>query len=146
MSPTPHPLPLSFLSPPSLSPSPPSLLSLPPSLPPFLSLRPSLPLSPSPPSLSLSVDNVSKTLELALKYRSRGVVGVDMAGDELLPLDPQHVQGFLNAKAKGLHITVHAGESGPAANVRQVYTCTALTHHRNHGHPTQGLISITRSL
>ena len=55
-----------------------------------------------------------------MKYRSRGVVGVDMAGDELLPLDPRHVQGFIDAKANGLHVTVHAGESGPAANVRQV--------------------------
>ena len=45
---------------------------------------------------------------------------MDIAGNELLPLDQRHVQGFRDAKDNGLHVTVHAGESGPAANVRQV--------------------------
>ena len=59
-------------------------------------------------------------VKLAEKYRSRGVVAVDIAGDELLPLDPQHVEGFKEAQRLGLHITVHAAESGPASNVKQV--------------------------
>jgi len=42
-----------------------------------------------------------------------------MAGNELLPLKPEHVVGFHAAKEHGLHVTVHAGESGPASNVRQ---------------------------
>ena len=63
---------------------------------------------------------MAKIVELALKYKGKGVVAVDMAGNELLPLDLRHIQGFLDAKANGLHVTVHAGESGPADNVRQV--------------------------
>ena len=65
-------------------------------------------------------ENVTRIVDLALKYKDHGVVGVDMAGDELLPLDQRHIDGFRRAKANGLHITVHAGESGPASNVRQV--------------------------
>ena len=57
-------------------------------------------------------------LELARQFKSRGVVGVDIAGNELLPLDPRHIKGFKKAKELGFHITVHAGESGPAANVK----------------------------
>ena len=59
-------------------------------------------------------------VKLAEKYRHRGVVGVDMAGDELLPLDPRHVEAFKEAKRLGFHVTVHAAESGPASNVKQV--------------------------
>lgn len=58
-------------------------------------------------------------MNLAEKYKDRGVVGVDIAGDELLPLDPRHVAGFERAKKLGLHVTVHAAESGPASNVVQ---------------------------
>lgn len=57
-------------------------------------------------------------LKLAQEFRSRGVVGVDIAGDELLPLDPRHVDGFKKAKELGFNVTVHAGESGPASNVK----------------------------
>ena len=48
------------------------------------------------------------------------MVGVDIAGDELLPLDPKQRQALLKARASGLHLTMHAGESGPPDNVRQV--------------------------
>lgn len=66
------------------------------------------------------LDKVARIVDLALKYRDRGVVGVDIAGNELLPLDPKHIAGFQRAKENGLHVTAHAGESGPADNVRQV--------------------------
>ena len=58
-------------------------------------------------------------VRLCDKYKGRGVVGVDIAGDELLPLDPRHVEGFRRAKELGMHVTVHAAESGPASNVRE---------------------------
>lgn len=58
-------------------------------------------------------------VRLAEKYRPRGVVGVDIAGDELRPLDPRHVNGFKKAVEVGLHVTVHAAESGPAHNVKE---------------------------
>ncbi len=57
-------------------------------------------------------------VKLAQDFKSRGVVGVDIAGDELKPLDPRHVEGFKKAKELGFNITIHAGESGPAANVK----------------------------
>ena len=56
---------------------------------------------------------------MAEKLRSQGVVGVDIAGDELRPMDPQHIEGFKRARDLGLHITMHAAESGPASNVKQ---------------------------
>ena len=106
--------PLSFLSPSFLLSlsllSPFSLLSLSPFSLSFLS-----------PSSLLSVsEDADKVLELALKYRPRGVVGVDIAGNELLPLDPIQTQALLAARANGLHLTMHAGESGPPDNVKQV--------------------------
>ena len=65
------------------------------------------------------VDRVMDIVRLAERYRDCGVVGVDIAGDELLRLDPRHVAGFKRAKELGLHVTVHAAESGPAFNVKQ---------------------------
>ena len=63
-------------------------------------------------------------VRLAERYSSRGVVGVDLAGDELLPMDPRFIEGFKEAKRLGLHVTVHAAEAGPAANVQFVsYPC-----------------------
>ena len=36
----------------------------------------------------------------------------------LLPMDPRFIEGFKEAKRLGLHVTVHAAEAGPAANVQ----------------------------
>ena len=48
-----------------------------------------------------------------------GVVGIDLAGNEAeFPSDPFHGI-FREARQAGLHTSVHAGEWGPAANVRQ---------------------------
>lgn len=58
--------------------------------------------------------------ELAVQYQFRGVVAVDIAGDETLPMDQSFINAFQKAKKLGLHITVHAGESGSAANVKEV--------------------------
>ena len=86
-----------------------------------------LPLPPSlPPSLPQSTEHCMGTVKLAEQFRHRGVVGVDIVGDELLPLDPRHVEGFKEAKRLGFHVTVHAAESGPASNVKQVrFVCSA---------------------
>ena len=61
-----------------------------------------------------------KVVELAECYQARGVVAVDIAGDELLPMDPKFIAAFKRAKELGLHVTVHAAESGPAENILQV--------------------------
>ena len=55
---------------------------------------------------------------LAAEKISQGLVGLDLAGNEAeFKSDPFHGI-FKEAKQVGLHITIHAGEWGPAANVR----------------------------
>lgn len=56
---------------------------------------------------------------VAAAYQSDGIVGLDLAGDELGYPATRFAEIFQWAKGQGLHITVHAGEAGPAANVRQ---------------------------
>lgn len=63
-------------------------------------------------------DDVMNVVKLAERYKGQ-VVGVDMSGDELKPLHQNHLAGFQRARELGLHVTVHAAESGPAENVRE---------------------------
>jgi len=56
------------------------------------------------------------TVEAARRFRDRGVVGVDIAGDEAASASP-HAEAFRRAKGYGLGITAHAGEAGPPENV-----------------------------
>jgi adenosine deaminase len=57
-------------------------------------------------------------VDLACAYRGHGVVGIDLAGDEVNY--PPHRFGplFSSARQEGLGITVHAGEAGGAENVQ----------------------------
>lgn len=55
---------------------------------------------------------------LAHRYRDEGVAGLDIAGDERSPFAP-HREAFAEARRLGVPITIHAGEAGPAANVRE---------------------------
>lgn len=57
-------------------------------------------------------------VDLALKFRDKGVFGIDLAGDERLPLAP-HAPAFHRAKEAGLAITIHAGEMGSAENIQE---------------------------
>lgn len=55
---------------------------------------------------------------LAADHIKDGIIGMDLAGNEAeFKSDPFH-EIFQEAKQAGLHITIHAGEWGPAANVR----------------------------
>jgi adenosine deaminase len=55
---------------------------------------------------------------LAADHISDGLVGLDLAGNEA-EFNSDSFHGiFKEAKQAGLHITIHAGEWGPAANVR----------------------------
>jgi adenosine deaminase len=57
--------------------------------------------------------------EAAVRARADGVVGFDLAGPEAAYPDAElHRLAFDAARAGGLHITVHAGEWGGAAQVR----------------------------
>ncbi len=64
-----------------------------------------------------------ETVELAHKYRdsyrSRAIVGIDLAGDEEhFPASP-HKEAFELARKYGFSITVHAGEAGPPENIKE---------------------------
>ncbi len=59
----------------------------------------------------------SRILSIALRFRDLGIVGLDLAGNELMyPAEP-FVELFVRAREEGLGITVHAGEAGTAAHV-----------------------------
>jgi adenosine deaminase len=62
----------------------------------------------------------SKTIiDLALAYKDKGVVAVDLAGDDLNFAALDHAPHFQRAKAGGLHVTIHAGEAGDAGRIRE---------------------------
>jgi adenosine deaminase len=64
----------------------------------------------------------SKSVEvaqLAIDYMQKGVVGLDLAGDEANFPPEEHEKAFQLAKGAGLHRTVHAGEASGAASVRK---------------------------
>lgn len=66
----------------------------------------------SPPATTIA------TVKLAHRYFPEGVVGVDLAGDERHPA-AAHAAGLALARKLDIPITLHAGEAGPAANVRE---------------------------
>lgn len=70
-----------------------------------------------------SVQNGEKVLQAALACHARGVVALDLAGNESqYPAQPFYPL-FERAKAAGLFITIHAGEWAGAEGVREALTC-----------------------
>jgi adenosine deaminase len=65
------------------------------------------------------VATAEEIVEIALAHRDRGVVGVDLAGDESIHPAGRFALVFRRARREGLNVTVHAGEAGGAANVRE---------------------------
>ena len=61
-------------------------------------------------------DNVALASE-AGRFAGRGVVGFDLAGDEVRFPAARQRPAFEAARAAGLHLTCHAGEAGDPANV-----------------------------
>jgi adenosine deaminase len=59
------------------------------------------------------------TVNLAHKYRHRGVIGIDLAGDELHDPATPHAEAFALARKLEIPITIHAGEGGKAENIRE---------------------------
>jgi adenosine deaminase len=57
-------------------------------------------------------------LNAALSHRERGVVGLDLAGDEARHPANQFVRHFQRAREAGLHLIAHAGEFAGAESVR----------------------------
>jgi len=66
----------------------------------------------------MGTEKAKQVEELALDYKDRGVVGIDLANDELhFPPGP-YAPIFRKAKEAGLGVTIHAGEAGGAENVK----------------------------
>ncbi len=63
-------------------------------------------------------ENNIETVKLAGKYLNRGVVGIDLAGDETATPIEEYAPEFEMAREMGIPFTIHAGESGPASNVQ----------------------------
>lgn len=60
-------------------------------------------------------------LKKALKYQSRGIVGLDIAGPQVKKFQMKKYVGlFREAKKQGLGVTIHTGEEGNLAEMRQV--------------------------
>ncbi len=58
-------------------------------------------------------------LEAALRYRERGIVALDLAGDEANFPGELFVEHFRRAREAGLHVIAHAGEAAGPESVRQ---------------------------
>jgi adenosine deaminase len=56
---------------------------------------------------------------LAAERKDKGLVGMDLAGNEAEFSSQPFYGVFREARQAGLHICIHAGEWGPAANIRE---------------------------
>jgi adenosine deaminase len=65
------------------------------------------------------IEIARRTIEVAIARRGDGIVGIDLAGDEVNFDARPFIPLFRTAREAGLMITVHAGEAAGAANVRQ---------------------------
>ncbi|MHC4778196.1 MAG: adenosine deaminase [Planctomycetota bacterium] len=68
---------------------------------------------------SESPESSLETVEAAVRFHGEGVVGIDLAGDELNHSAMPHLGAFIRARDAGIPVTVHAGEAGPCANIRE---------------------------
>jgi adenosine deaminase len=75
---------------------------------------------------TLAPDVSLELARLAVAYRSRGVVGFDLAGAERGNPASAHAAAFEHARRHGLALTVHAGEGAGAGSVYEaVFDCWA---------------------
>jgi adenosine deaminase len=63
-----------------------------------------------------------KAYELALLYKTKGVVALDLANDELNYPPELFTDIFIDAKKEGLNITIHAGEAVGPKNIHTAIT------------------------
>lgn len=65
-----------------------------------------------------SYENNKNIIDLAIKYRNKGVCGIDLAGDEAKYPTSLYKDLFSYALENNLNITVHAGEAGTSKEVK----------------------------
>ena len=63
------------------------------------------------------VEEAQKVFELAVRYQDRHVVGVGIGGDEIKAPAELFRGVYTYAADHGLHLTAHAGETGPAESI-----------------------------
>lgn len=64
-------------------------------------------------------ENNLKTIEVAEKYLNKGVCSLDLAGaEDKYPID-EYLELFEVAKTKNIPFIIHAGENGPATEVKK---------------------------
>jgi len=66
----------------------------------------------------LGADRGMAFLDMVLADRRESVVGIGLDYDERICPPPPFAPMFEKARAEGLQVTAHAGEDGPAANIR----------------------------
>ncbi len=66
-----------------------------------------------------SLEVASQMVDVALAYRDKGIVGLDLAGDEVRYPARGFSEVFRRARQEGLNITIHAGEAAGAQNVHE---------------------------
>ncbi len=66
-----------------------------------------------------SIDIGKRVTEIAIAFKNRGVVGLDLAGQEAEYSAKPFLMLFERAKEEGLGLTIHAGEWAGADNVRE---------------------------
>ena len=81
----------------------------------------------------LTLEQNQIIVEKALKYHGRGVVGIDLAGPNSRSFSmKKHAPLFQRAKAEGLGVTLHCGETGDFDEMR--YVVQEIAPHRiGHG-------------
>jgi adenosine deaminase len=78
------------------------------------------------------LEDAKKLVQLALELRSKGVVGLDLAGDEVNYRAYPFAPLFRDARRKGLGITIHAGEVTGAGSVYEAVEILG-AHRIGHG-------------
>src|SRR6202051_1981697 len=69
------------------------------------------------PTRHFGVEEAQKVFELAARYRDRHVVGIGIGGDEQKAPPELFRSVYAYAADHGLHLTAHAGETGPPVSI-----------------------------
>ena len=80
--------------------------------------------------------------ELAVAYRTKGVVGFDIAGDEYGHPPKRHLEAFQYIQNKNFNITIHAGE---AFGVESIWQAVQICGAHRIGHATRLVEDMTVS-
>ena len=81
---------------------------------------------------NVSAEHSLEMAELAVAYKSRGVVGFDLAGAEYDHPAKHHKAAFQLVRDNNINVTIHAGEAyGPESIAQAIHVCGA--HRIGHG-------------